>query len=528
MGGTVSRLLGFRDLGPLEVRRAGEPVPLGGARLTAALSLLLVHAGGHVSVDALTEAMWGAQSPARSSSTLDSHVWRLRKVLEPDRAPGVPSEVLVREPGGYRLVVDPGTVDSRRFARLADEARALLSCGRAEEARRAAEEALALWRGRPYPTVADAPWVATHVARLVELRDQVREVLAEALLTTGAPGQALLELGPPLAETPLRERLWVLRMLAQHRLGRPEEALRSYRQARAVFLDELGLEPGPDLRELQRRILTEDATLTDRTGSGRPTAPPSSPRGAPTERSPGPAAAGPAPDEPLPGAGRGEDEPGPAADARDRGQERTHRQGAGHPSARRGHLLGRPPLPPQRLPAADQQGHRRPAQRAPRHRADVETHGRPLPRALDRHGLRAGRQGRDGDPGGPQPPNGDVPGGDALDGAVADPPETRDDPGAEPDGAAPPPDPVPDDDDDDGGGGGGGGGGGEGGNRPAGTRPRGHGRPPGPDGAAVPAPGALPLPPGRDTHRTAGRRGGRDLTRPGARPPPAGSRPRWS
>ncbi|MGY1697815.1 BTAD domain-containing putative transcriptional regulator [Geodermatophilus sp. SYSU D00814] len=490
MGEAASELLEFRDLGPLEVRRAGEPVPLGGARLTAALSLLLVHAGGHVTVDALSEAMWGARSPARSSSTLDSHVWRLRKALEPDRAPGAPSEVLVREPGGYRLVVDPGTVDSRRFRRLADEARVLLSAGRAEEARRAAEEALALWRGRPYPTVADAPWVAADVARLVELRDQVREVLAEALLTTGAPGQALLELGPPLAETPLRERLWALRMLAQHRLGRPEEALRSYRQARAVFLRELGLEPGPDLRELQRRILTEDATLADRTGSGPPAPPPSpGPPGAPAE-------------------------PGPAADDRDR--ERTPRQGAGAPPARRGHLLGRPPLPPQGSPAADPQRHRRPAQRAPRHRAAGETSGRPLPRALDR-GLRAGRPGRDADsPGVVEPPDGDVPGGDvpgdgALETAAVDPPEPRDD-GGTGQGAAPPAS-VPED------------AGGAGGDRPAGARGPGLGRVPGPDDGA--APRAVPLPPRRDAHRTTGRRGGRDLTRPGARPPPAGSRPRW-
>ncbi|MGY1672429.1 AfsR/SARP family transcriptional regulator [Geodermatophilus sp. SYSU D00710] len=288
MGGASSPLLSFHDLGPLEVRRAGVPVALGGARLTAALSLLLVHVGRHVSVDALTQAMWGEESPARSSSTLDSHVWRLRRALEPDRAPGVPSEVLVREPGGYRLVVDPETVDSRRFTRLAGEARTLLSSGRAEEACRAAEEALALWRGRPYPTVADAPWATAGVAHLTEVRDQAREVLAEALLASGAPERALLELGPPLAEAPLRERLWALRMLAQHRLGRPEEALRSYRQARAVFLGELGLEPGPDLRELQRRILAGDPAPSGRA------APPSPPPAAPPPAAPPPAAPPPA------------------------------------------------------------------------------------------------------------------------------------------------------------------------------------------------------------------------------------------
>ncbi|PRY36075.1 putative ATPase [Geodermatophilus tzadiensis] len=260
-GDAPADVLSFRDLGPLEVVRGGEPVALGGTRLASALSLLLVDAGRPVSVDALTEAVWGADSPARSPSTLDSHVWRLRKALEPDRPPGAPSAVLLREPGGYRLVADPTTIDSRRFSGLVGEARALLAAGRPQEAGRVAEQALALWRGRPYPTVADEPWATAAVARLEELRDQVRELLAEALLADGAPERALLEVGAAMAETPLRERLWSLRMLAQHRLGRPEEALRSYRQVRAVLRDELGLEPGPELRELHGRMLAEDPTL---------------------------------------------------------------------------------------------------------------------------------------------------------------------------------------------------------------------------------------------------------------------------
>ncbi|MGY1787681.1 AfsR/SARP family transcriptional regulator [Geodermatophilus sp. SYSU D00698] len=261
MPGTTSPQLSFHDLGPLEVLRGGTPVALGGARLHAALSLLLVHAGRPVPADALGDAMWGERSPGRSSSTLDSHVWRLRRALEPGRPPGAPSAVLVREPGGYRLVADPESVDSRRFARLAAAAAALLPAGRPHEAAAVAEQALGLWRGRPWPAVADRPWAAPDVARVEELRDQVREVLAEALISAGAPQRALLELGSSLAQTPLRERLWALRMLAQHRLGRAEEALRSYRQVRAMLLDELGLEPGAELRGLHRRILAADPTL---------------------------------------------------------------------------------------------------------------------------------------------------------------------------------------------------------------------------------------------------------------------------
>ncbi|MGY1746843.1 AfsR/SARP family transcriptional regulator [Blastococcus sp. SYSU D00695] len=253
--------LRIRDLGPLEVERAGVPVALGGTRLAAALALLVVNAGRHVGVDALADAMWGAQSPARSPSTLDSHVFRLRKALEPQRERGAPSAVLRHDRGGYRLVAGAAAIDSVRFTALADEARDLLAGGRPAEACRCAEEALQLWRGRPYAGLADEPWAVAPVARLTEVRDQVRELHADALLAAGAPERALLALGPALAETPLRERLWTLRMLAQHRLGRAEEALRSYAEVRALILDELGLEPGPDVREMHARILAEDPGL---------------------------------------------------------------------------------------------------------------------------------------------------------------------------------------------------------------------------------------------------------------------------
>jgi len=283
-GDATADVLSFRDLGPLEVQRGGVPVALGGARLSAALSLLLVNAGRPVSVDSLTEAMWGENSPARSSSTLDSHVWRLRKALEPDRSRGAPSAVLVREPGGYRLVADLVTIDSRSFALLTGDTRALLAAGRPVEAHRAAERALALWRGRPYPTVADEPWATAAVARLEELRDQLRELLAEALLAAGAPERALLEVGSAVAEAPLRERLWGLRMLAQHRLGRAEEALRTYQQVRTLLRDELGLEPGPELRELHGRLLAEDPTLAGPPAPARLVRPSPPPRDTGPER----------------------------------------------------------------------------------------------------------------------------------------------------------------------------------------------------------------------------------------------------
>jgi DNA-binding SARP family transcriptional activator len=155
----------FHDLGPLEVERDGVAVPVGGPRLAAALSLLLIDAGRSVGVDALTDAMWGGDV-RRSPSTLDSHIWRLRKALDPGRARGAPSAVLTHDAAGYRLITAPDAVDSVRFARLAAQAHDLLADGSAEQARQRAEEALGLWRGRPYPTVADEPWATAAVARL--------------------------------------------------------------------------------------------------------------------------------------------------------------------------------------------------------------------------------------------------------------------------------------------------------------------------------------------------------------------------
>ena len=159
-------------------------------------------------------------------------------------------------------MTDSVRIDSALFAAAADEARDLLAAGRADDACRCAEGAMGLWRGRPYADVADEPWADATVARLTEVRDQLRELHARSLLAAGSPERALLVLGPGLVETPLREPLWALRMLAQHRLGRVAEALRSYAEVRAVLLDELGLEPGAELRLLHGRILDADPALS--------------------------------------------------------------------------------------------------------------------------------------------------------------------------------------------------------------------------------------------------------------------------
>ncbi|MFC5061855.1 BTAD domain-containing putative transcriptional regulator [Actinomycetospora atypica] len=268
----------FRDLGPLVVETDGlEASPTG--RPALALALLLIHANRRVSADALREALWGEATGRRAASTLESHMFRLRRVVEPERAAGQAPSAVISEPGGYRLVVAPDRVDSLRFAALAADAAELLRSGQPERARRKSEEALALRRGRPFEPASDQEWAAAAVSRLEEVHAQLCETHVEALLGCGDPEGALRELGTVLAEHPLRERLWGQRMLAAFRCGRTDEALDAYQRIRRALLDELGVEPGRELRDLQARILADDEGLVG--APARPTPPPA--RSAPVD-----------------------------------------------------------------------------------------------------------------------------------------------------------------------------------------------------------------------------------------------------
>jgi len=258
----------IRDLGELVIEENGQARAVPTGTLSTALALLAIHAGRRVGSDTLADAIWGDRMTSRSSTTLDSHILRLRRVLEPGRRPGQASTTLVNERGGYRLIIRPDQVDSLRFARLTTEAGDLLGGGAPERALRRTEEALRMWRGRPYGSAADAPWAAAAVARLEELHAQVRESHIGALLDTGAVARALVELETAIADHPLRERLWAYRITAYRTAGRRADALRAYSEARAVLIDELGLEPGPQLRGLHASLLAEDThdtvVLTDR------------------------------------------------------------------------------------------------------------------------------------------------------------------------------------------------------------------------------------------------------------------------
>lgn len=210
--------LEVQDLGTLVVRVDGaEPGGPGGNKPAALLAALLIDVNRRVSIDRLMHAAWGEHATA-STSTLESHILRLRRVLEPRRRSGEPPAVLVNDTGGYRLVLDPGGVDSVRFGQLTGDAQASLASGRPDRAIEQLDRALSLWRGAPYAPFTDEDWAAPTAARLVETRDQANAGRVDALLAAGRPGDALICVDALLVDLPFREPLWAQRMLALYRL----------------------------------------------------------------------------------------------------------------------------------------------------------------------------------------------------------------------------------------------------------------------------------------------------------------------
>jgi predicted ATPase/DNA-binding SARP family transcriptional activator len=253
--------LRLHDLGTLGIEVGGEQYSPGGLKPARILSTLLVNANQRVSVDALVLAVWGEQSFESSTSTLESHVWRLRKRIEPNRGRRQAPNYLVNDNGGYRLIVNPDNADSLRFAQLAEQGDDLLISGSIERALSLYDTALSLWRGRPYAAVADDDWAMAAVARLEERFAQVQEQRVDALLRCGRHLQAITDLEGLTVQFAFRERLWTHLMLALYRAARTEQALATYQRARTLLLDGVGLEPGPQMREMHERILAQDEDL---------------------------------------------------------------------------------------------------------------------------------------------------------------------------------------------------------------------------------------------------------------------------
>jgi DNA-binding SARP family transcriptional activator len=243
----------FRILGPLEVLDEGQRVALAGSKQRALLALLLLHRGETLGTERLIDELWGERPPATAAKSVQVLVSRLRKALA--RAG---TELIATRERGYELRVEPELVDAQRFERLMGEGRDELAAGHAESATAALEEALSLWRGRPLDDLAYEPFAQGEIARLEQLRVAAVEQLIEAKLALGRHAEVVAQLERLVAEHPYRERLWGQLMLALYRCERHAEALQAYQDARRVLVEELGVEPGERLRELERAVLEQD------------------------------------------------------------------------------------------------------------------------------------------------------------------------------------------------------------------------------------------------------------------------------
>ena len=251
----------FRILGPIEAIDGDRPLALGGSKQRALLGMLLLHAGEVVSSDRLIDELWPGERREEAVKSLQVAVSRLRKALEPERRAGTASGLLVTRAPGYELRAAPERIDAKRFEALAERGRRALSHGAAREARERLDEALELWRGPPLADLAYESFCQAEIGRLEDLRVAVLEERIAVRLELGEHAELVGELRALIREQPLRERLHAQLMLALYRSGRQAEALEAFAQARRALVEELGIEPGRELRALHQSILEQDEEL---------------------------------------------------------------------------------------------------------------------------------------------------------------------------------------------------------------------------------------------------------------------------
>jgi predicted ATPase/DNA-binding SARP family transcriptional activator len=246
--------LDIRILGPLEVRSHGQARALGGHKQRALLAALIIRRGQVVATERLIEDVWGGARGPAAARSIQVYVSALRKALGD-------AHRIRHDGGGYLLDVASEELDAQRFEGLVEEGRALRGSGDAARARRVLEQALGLWRG---PALADVQYEAfarAEAERLEELRLVASEERIESDLALGRHREVLPDIEALVADHPLRERLHEQHMLALYRCGRQADAIAAYRTARLTLVDELGIEPGRALRELEGAILRQDAEL---------------------------------------------------------------------------------------------------------------------------------------------------------------------------------------------------------------------------------------------------------------------------
>ena len=252
----------FRLLGPLEIR-AGEDDwrGIGAPKWRAVLAALLINAGQIVPADVLINEVWPDTPPAKAGNLISIYVLRLRRLLG-----DTDSTLLVTRAPGYLLRLRPGDTDAQVFEALVREGRRAYAAGDPERAAAQLAEALALWHGSPLADVPPTTLVETEAERLADLRLDAAELRIMAELACGSHAQVIPELRRLLADHSLRENLWLLLMRALDGAGRHAEALEAYGQARSVLAEELGVDPGAELRQCYAELLAKDDALTKDAG----------------------------------------------------------------------------------------------------------------------------------------------------------------------------------------------------------------------------------------------------------------------
>ena len=237
----------FALLGPLEVLEDGAPLPLGGYKARVLLALLACHPNRPLEPSQLIDALWGGQPPRTAAQNLRVYVCQLRRILT--------EKMIVSSRAGYTLAADLGQIDVELFEALAGQARDMLAHHDPEHAAARLREALSIWRGPALADVRDAPSLQPVAARLEERRLGAVELRLTAEIMLGHGDGLTEELFTLAEEHPLRERFWSQLMLSLASSGRRAEALAAYRHAREILVDELGVEPGPELQQLHQSIL---------------------------------------------------------------------------------------------------------------------------------------------------------------------------------------------------------------------------------------------------------------------------------
>jgi DNA-binding SARP family transcriptional activator len=258
--GRESSTLRFQALGPLVVLRGDEPVAITGINQLAALGYLLLHANQVVATSELLQALWGDSPPPTARKILQNAISSLRRALADPRDPnGTP--LLITQAPGYLLRIPAADLDLGSFRELAQVGQFALTAGRWDEAEQHLRDALALWRGPVLADLAEAGFDWPELTALRNARIAALENRMEAALAAGRHLEIIDELESLVHSGPLRERLSRQLMLALYRSGRQVDALQLYQRMRSVLVNELGLDPSPELRELERAILDHDPAL---------------------------------------------------------------------------------------------------------------------------------------------------------------------------------------------------------------------------------------------------------------------------